>query len=102
MENNKNNAEYLNDKGMRYEEAGNYAKALELYGEAAKQNFSFAKYNLGRCYYYGLGVAQDYCAAVNFFKESEDFAPSLYLLANCYIDGTGVESDVVQAIVLCQ
>ncbi|MBQ4407311.1 MAG: SEL1-like repeat protein [Bacteroidales bacterium] len=102
MENNKNNAEYLNDKGMRYEEAGNYAKALELYGEAAKQNFSFAKYNLGRCYYYGLGVAQDYCAAVNFFKESEDFAPSLYLLANCYIDGTGVESDVVQAIELCQ
>ena len=36
-----------------------YAKAFHYYDMAAHQDNALAKYNLGLCYYYGYGVAQD-------------------------------------------
>lgn len=101
---NQSNAENKNEKGMRYENAGNYAKAFQLYEEAAKENEPFAIYNLGRCYYYGNGAKQNYDTAVQYFLRSAElgFAPAQYSIADCYADGIGVEKDIVKAVEWCE
>ena len=57
-----------------------------------------AKYMLGRCYYHGAGVTQNYYTAVKMFSEmaSED-ADAAYYLGECYRLGNGVEQNDYKA-----
>ena len=51
-----------------------------------------AQYHLGYCYYYGLGVTQDYRKAVYWFEKAieKNHAASEYYLGLCYLNGNGV------------
>lgn len=53
--------------GLRCDEAGQYAEAVEWYMKAAEQGLSEAQNNLGVMYKDGVGVARDYAEAVRWF-----------------------------------
>ncbi len=75
-----------------------------------------AKYELGKCYYFGEGVEKDYEKAAELFKsvanlEEEDYYGNWdnlywdvdlakYLLGELYYYGEGVEKDYKQAVYL--
>ena len=58
-----------------------------------------AQCDLGTCYYYGIGVTQDYREAVKWYRKSaeQDYAPAQNDLANCYYKGYGVEQNSAEA-----
>ena len=56
-------------------------------------------YNLGECYYNGIGVNQDYKEAVACYKKAGEQGDSKaqYILGNCYYYGIGVEQNYYDA-----
>ena len=95
-------------------------KAVELYKLAAEQNNVAGLCNLGRCYYEGIGVEQNYEKAVELFtkgfEEYTTYVDPKYIelhrdfdyinkgreiclwLGKCYHDGTGVAKDNIKAL----
>lgn len=70
-----------------------YDKALELYEEAYNLGDQKSGYNIGYCYFKGLGsVDQNYEKAINWFKKS-DYSMAKHWLAICYYFGYGIEVD---------
>ena len=69
-------------------------KAWAHLGHAVAQN------NLGRCYSFGHGVAQDYKKAVEWFTKSAEQgdASAQYNLGFCYGEGHGVAQDYKKAV----
>jgi TPR repeat protein len=67
--------------------------------EAAKKGNAKAQYEIGRCYYKGIGIAQSYTlAAVWFHKSAEQgYAKAQNYLGICYRKGQGVAQDYSQA-----
>lgn len=65
----------------------------------AVKGLASAQYELGRNYYDGKGVPQNYSQAVDWFRKAADqgFAKAQNSLAVCYIDGKGVPQDYSQA-----
>ena len=57
-------------------------------------------YNIGRRYYNGDGVAQDYAKAIDCFRQAAEqgFTPAQYFLGECYYYGRGVTQDYTQAV----
>jgi len=45
---------------------------VKWYRKAGEQNDEFAQFNLGKCYYYGQGVATDCKAAAELFRKSAE------------------------------
>lgn len=60
------NADSLSDAKRAYD-SGNYAKAARLYKPLAQQGNSVAQFRLGKMYYYGNGVPQDYKEAAKWY-----------------------------------
>lgn len=55
-----------------------------------------AQYQLGNCYYEGIGVKQDYAQAFDWFqKATERNEQAKLMLAECYFKGNGVKKDCV-------
>lgn len=54
---------------------------------------------MGYCYYYGLGVEQDYGKAVYWFGQAslKNHAASEYYLGLCYLHGQGVPKSALKA-----
>lgn len=77
----------------------NKEKGVELLRRAAEQGNADAQYNLGDCYYYGEGVAQDYAQAVYWYRQAAEQgnAWAQYNLGVCYAEGLGVDRDSKQA-----
>lgn len=66
-------------------------KAVEMFQLSSSRPFSYpASYNLGLCYYEGVGVDQDYKKAAECFKME---LVGLYNLGLCSYEGLGVEQD---------
>jgi 3-oxoacyl-[acyl-carrier-protein] synthase II len=65
-----------------------------------EQEHISAKYNLGRCYYYGNGVKQDYGSAVSLFTQSagQGNTDANKYLAFCYAEGLGIVENYDKAI----
>lgn len=82
----------------------NYAKAFELYEQAAKFNDAAAQFNLGNANYLGRGTPINYEAAYNWYLKSansidnDDPSPSNLNLGNMYYNGLYVKKDDVKAI----
>jgi TPR repeat protein len=72
----------------------------EWYEKAAVQGHTEAQFRLGRCYYYGWDVEQDYAQAVQWYKKAAELghAKSQAYLGVCYYKGKGVEQDYAQAV----
>ena len=75
-------------------------KAFQYYSKASEQGNLRAMYELGRCYYYGLGTSIDYNMAFKLFSNaSQNGSDDMWLeLGNCYLEGNGVGKDVNKAI----
>lgn len=78
----------------------NKEKGVELLRRAAEQGNADAQYNLGDCYYYGEGVAQDYAQAVYWWRQAAEQGDAMVQnkLGICYCNGQGVAQDYAQAV----
>ena len=63
-------AEELTNQGVDAYEAGNYAKAVELYRKAAEMGLREAQANLASCYKDGNGVPKDMAKAVEWYRKA--------------------------------
>ena len=90
----------LNNQGLAAHEAGNDAKAVELYRKAAEMGFAAAQGNLGYCYYYGYGVPQNYTKAAEWCRKAAEQgrADAQYQLGYYYLTGEGVPTDIAKAV----
>ena len=50
----------------------NKEKGIALIRRSAEQGYTEAQYNLGRCYYNGEGVSQDYTQAVYWWSKAAE------------------------------
>ena len=92
-------APVMKQKGDEYYEAGNYEEAVKCYRKAAEQGIADAQYNLGICYYNGVGVGKDDYEAVKWFRKAAEqgYADAQYNLGACYYNGFGVAKDDYEA-----
>jgi tetratricopeptide (TPR) repeat protein len=65
-------AQTLTKKGLDAHDHGDFAEAVKYFGKAAEQGYAAAQNNLGYCYYFGEGVAQDYAKAVEWYRKAAD------------------------------
>ena len=67
--------------------------------QRAESGDAEAQYNIGNCYFYGLGVKKDYKKAVKWFHKSAEQgnASAANDLGTCYHNGFGVEQDEEEA-----
>lgn len=75
-------------------------KRVRLWEIAANKGDAIAQNNLGTCYYYGLGVEQDYKKAVEWYRKAAEqgIEAALSNLGECYYNGNGVEQDYEKAV----
>jgi len=71
-----------------------YKKAMYWYKKAlAITNFSKANHMVGRMYYSGLGVEQDYLEAINYFSKSPKYDESKNMIGVMYALGQGFDQN---------
>jgi TPR repeat protein len=91
-------ADSLSDAQNAYA-AGNYASAERLFRPLAEQGSVLARYNIGKMYYLGQGVPQDYVEAMKWSRLAADQGNSLaqHNLGVMYYLGQGVLQDYMEA-----
>ncbi len=89
-----------NNRGCEYEEKGQYAKAIEYYQKSAEAGLYLGMFNLGRCYYHGIGVPKNLPYAVSLMIEPAraGMAKAQYVLGCSMVFGIGVQQDVRNGI----
>ena len=90
----------INRKGDEYNNAKQYAKAVEWYRIAAEQGDAVAQCNLGYMYQFGQGVTQDYAEAVRWYRKAAEqgYARAQRQLGLMYENGQGVTQDYAEAV----
>ncbi len=89
-----------NNKGCDYEVQGQYAKAIEYYQKSASAGLYAGMFNLGRCYYYGIGVPRNPSYGVSLMIEpaKAGMAQAQFVLGHAIFFGLGVPQDVRNGI----
>lgn len=94
--------EYQN--GKQAENVGDYGKAAAHYKKAADLKYAAAELALGKLYYFGQGVSQDYEAAYLYLQRAREkvrskakTAEALYYLGQMFRNGLGVEKSSMRA-----
>ena len=79
---------------------GDYETALAEWQPLAERGFTLAQYNLGRMYYRGEGVEQNFTEAKKWFDlaAAQQYAPAQASLAVLYEKGQGVTADHKEAV----
>ena len=74
-------------------------KISTMFNFSAENKYAPGEYNLGKCYQYGQGVAQNLSEAIRYYKLSSQKGYNLAqnILGACYQIGIGVERDETQA-----
>jgi hypothetical protein len=88
------------DDGMRAYEAGDFPKALELWGPMAENGDAIAQYSLGKLLENGAaGVPSDLVAAAKWYRRSagQGITAAQNNLGLMYAQGRGVPQDVTRA-----
>ena len=95
----KNSVSDLTQKGLDAMKAGRKEEAFKYFERSAENGDPDGDQNLGGCYWFGLGVKQDYSQAVKWFKKPAALGRvgPQYCLANAYYSGLGVEKDYEKA-----
>lgn len=100
-----NEGEDLYQQGEEALNNGDYAKAITLFEQAAERKSSRAELALGKVFYLGPGVPQDFERAFSHFQRAketvdnqEDKAEALYYLAQMLRSGFGVERNLPTAL----
>ena len=91
---------YQFERGLQYYNKRNYTEAVKWWRKSAEQGHASAQNNLGECYYYGQGVAQDYAKAAKWYRKAAEQgrASAQYNLGWCYYNGRGVAQDYAEAV----
>ena len=86
--------------GQGYEVEEEWPQTLDWYGRAIKQDNPDAEVRLGKMYYDGRGVTQDYQHAASLFSASagNNLPAGQYWLAQAYLTGNGVPQDNSKAL----
>ncbi|MCQ2583408.1 MAG: sel1 repeat family protein [Treponema sp.] len=98
-------------QGQYYLEGGdslnNDIEAFLCFEKSAKKGEPKAFEGLAKCYYYGLGIQQDFIKAREYLIKTleygipnnpyEDFGSANYLLGQCYENGLGYEKNIDKA-----
>lgn len=74
--------------------------AVKWFRKAAEGGYMLGEYNLGQCYYIGMGeLTVDYAEAVKWFGKAADkeHDDAQYMLGRCYQLGRGVEKNETEA-----
>ena len=76
-----------------------FIQAARWFQKAAENDSPEAQSNLGLCYYFGLGVVQNYETAAYWYGKAAEkqLAVALDNLGGCYYEGRGVEQDYKRA-----
>ena len=79
---------------------GAYAQQVSDYRTAAEQGDTWAQRNLAACYYYGMGVAQDYSQAIQWYSRAAEQGDVMAQrnLGYCHLNGKGVPKDYSKAV----
>ena len=87
-------------KGLDAAKKGDFETALKEWRPLAEQGDSYAQYNLGLMYDYGLGVIEDYTLAVYWYRQAAEqgHAKAQYNLGYMYESGRGIAKDDTQAV----
>ena len=87
------------EDGIEAVERGEYEVALRIFRSLAEIGDARGQNGLGKMYYEGWGVPQDYSEAVKWYRLAADqnFASGQNNLGNMYLTGQGVPQDVVMA-----
>ena len=81
-------------------DGGEYEKAFPIFRDAAEGGYAEAQIQIGRCYEYGNGVAQNEAKAVEWYRKAvaQDYDEGWCCLACCYNLGIGLKKDHLEAI----
>ena len=76
-----------------------YETALAIWNQLAERNNAEAFFNLGRCYYWGLGVPLDYYEAVKWYRKAAELGDgrASFCIGRSYDLGNGLDLDKVEA-----
>ena len=90
----------LYEKGEKYDEKGEYSKALESFRKAADKGYAKSINLIGVYYYKGRGVSRNYSEAMKWFRKAADkgYPSAMYNIANLYEDGKGVSRNYSEAM----
>jgi TPR repeat protein len=74
--------------------------AFNTFKTLAEKGNSEAQFYLGKCFYTGFYVLQNFTEAVEWFTKSalQGFSKSQHYLGHCFYDGTGVEKSFTKAM----
>jgi TPR repeat protein len=97
---------YRGEKGVPIDEAKRdswgkkVTQHVPWFNKQAETGQAEAQFNLGRCYYYGLGVPKDLHLAVKYCKlaAEQGYAIAQITLGGCYQNGEGVIKDLTLAV----
>ncbi|MBQ6971276.1 MAG: SEL1-like repeat protein [Synergistaceae bacterium] len=86
--------------GKKYDDAGDFGKAVKWYRLAAEQGHPLAQCNLGAMYHSGRGVRQDYSEAVKWYRlaSEQGHTGAQCRLGAMYHSGEGVRRDYAEAV----
>ena len=95
-------AEAYFQEGMQYYTREEYEQAVTLFKKAAMLGHASAQYQLGLCYYWGVGIQKDYTQATFVLRDAslQGDSRAQYLLGWCMYYGQGVERNVNSAVSL--
>ena len=81
-----------------------YYQVFEEIERRANDGDRLAQNEIGKCYYYGIAVGQNYEKAFEWFEKAADNDYSLgqYNLSLCYLRGEGTSKDLEKAIMYLQ
>src|ERR1039457_2692174 len=76
-------------------ERGTYSQAFSMFKQYAEQGDAEAQYVMGKLYYEGKGVTQDFQQSAKWMREAAEQgrADAQLSLGNFYFDGEGVKQD---------
>ena len=75
--------EDIRNKGLKFEEEGQYEKAIYWYQRGDEKGDCVSQYCLGRMYDLGLGLGRNYAQAAELFKKASCSLDDFYGIMNC-------------------
>ncbi|QQZ27847.1 sel1 repeat family protein [Thiothrix subterranea] len=96
------NAQKIYSMGIEVKKQGNAQDAFIYFEAAAKLGDSFAQYELGYAYSFGIGIDQDYEKSYYYYALSakQSHLTSMVNMASLLINGYGVQRDETKAVEL--
>lgn len=99
----KNDCEAITQLGRNALQSGDSIGAYQWFMKAAEEGYAIAEYNIGVCYYEGLGVKPNPTEAFNWTMKAakQGFAPAQNTIGLHFCSGEGVEENLAEAFKWC-